>query len=282
MTHVNTFDAKIHNTGDTVFFKKMHSLQNDFILIETNQEAGTRLLQDATFIKRISQRRDGVGCDQLLFLTPSLDAGVHADITIYNCDGAEVEACGNGTRCAGFLLAQKYGIDTVRLRTKAGVLTAHVVCDREVEVTQGVPSMLRDEPLDLTAFGFEEGYATSMGNPHLVVPVEADFDPQRLQYVGPRLESHAFFPKKTNVEFVVAEGSQVRLWVWERGAGRTKACASGACAAVYALLTQELLQCAPTTPVLLEGGEMWVTHKDDGTFAHRAEVVPVFDGHFSL
>ena len=262
-------------TADAVPFKKMHSLQNDFVLLETAQPVFPQL------ITHMASRRTGVGCDQLLVIGPAAQSDVHATVKIYNADGSEVEACGNGTRCVVWLLAQKYGLSSIVVETKAGLLKGQVTCERDVEIMQGKPRFLTDEPLDLEAFGLQEGYAVDIGNPHLVVPLDADFDPSRFQYLGPRLESHAFFPNKANVEFVMIDEGCVRLWVWERGVGRTRACASGASAAVFALLKEGLLQ-NTTTPVKLEGGEMWVTLKADGTITHRAEVNLVFDGTFSL
>lgn len=259
------------NTG--LPFKKMHSLGNDFVILEGAFDA-----RRAT-IKALADRRHGVGCDQVLHVLPSSKSGVHASLRIYNADGSEAEACGNGTRCIVWALAKKYGTPHIKIETAAGILDGQVFSKTEVEVTQGIPQSLIEGPLPLEEFGFEEGYAISMGNPHLVIPVDS-FDPERMCRVGPRLEVHPFFKGKTNIEFVQIHKDHLQLWVWERGAGRTRACASGASAAVFAVLQEGLMK-GDTVRVSLEGGTLWVTWSPGNPIRHRGAVSFVFQGTYS-
>ena len=254
-------------------FQKMHSLGNDFVVVG-EAFSGTK---DA--VRMLADRRRGVGCDQVLQVLPSREKDVHAFLKIFNPDGTEVEACGNGTRCVMWSLAQKYGTPHIQVATKAGVLSGRAFGGREVEVVQGTPKLLSEDPLDLEDFTLSEGYAVDMGNPHLVVPVE-DFNPEKMCRLGPRLEAHSFFSHKTNVEFVQIQGDTLKLWVWERGAGRTQACASGASAAVFVLLREGLLK-GEAVLVTLEGGPLLVSWKEGMPVTHRAEVVPVFEGVLS-
>ena len=251
-------------------FQKMHSLGNDFVIF------GSDLTLLPETIKKVAHRRYGVGCDQVLQVLPSLKDDVHGFLRIFNADGTAAEACGNGTRCVMWDLARRYGISDIVVETEAGRLSGRLVGERDVEVVQGQANFLSEDPLDLSDFGVEEGFSVSMGNPHLVIPVK-NFDPGCMERIGPRLEVHPFFAHKTNVEFVQLEDDGVRLWVWERGAGRTQACASGASAAVFALAQDGLLK-GQSHLVRLEGGPLWVTLGDNNIVKHRAEVSFVFEG----
>ena len=254
----------------SAYFQKMHSLGNDFVIFGGDIE----LSQDN--IKTVAHRRYGIGCDQVLQVLPSNKENVHGLMRIFNADGTSAEACGNGTRCVMWDLAKRYGTSEIVVETPAGLLKGSVVGESDVEVTQGRASLLADAPLRLGDFGFEEGYAVNMGNPHLVIVVEK-FDPERMCHVGPRLEAHPFFPQKTNVEFVQIQEGNIRLWVWEGGAGRTEACASGASAAIFALAHEGFIQ-GVNHLVNLDGGPLWVTLRNDHLVAHRAQVSFVFEG----
>ncbi|TGW14751.1 diaminopimelate epimerase [Candidatus Hepatobacter penaei] len=256
-------------------FKKMHSLGNDFVIFDEPAHVTPDM------IRFLSDRRLGVGCDQVLEVLPSSRDNVHAALRIFNADGTEAEACGNGTRCVMWNLAQTYGTSCVTIESSSGLLTGRVMDHQEVEVTQGMPHLLSDEALPLDDFGCDEGYAVTMGNPHLVVPVTR-FSPDNMTRIGPRLEAHPFFPDKTNVEFVRQNpDGTLTLWVWERGTGRTQACASGTCAAVFALKHEGILE-HDTVLVHLEGGDLWVTCRPDAPIAHRGSVALVFEGSIQL
>lgn len=255
--------------AEPIAFLKMHSLGNDFVII-AQDKISTQLVQ------QLSNRRLGVGCDQVLTVVKSAAAHVHGDMRIYNADGSEAEACGNGTRCVMWHLARTYGGPTVRLKTETGILDGRVTDDHEVEVTQGMPRLLQEEPLDISEFGFSEGWAVSMGNPHLVVPVDT-LDEDKCCRAGARLSAHPFFPEKANVAFACVQENSIKLWMFERGAGPTPACASGASAAVFALVQAELLS-EGAHAVQVENGVLWVTCHAQQPLRHRASVSYVFDG----
>jgi len=255
------------------FFKKMHSLCNDFVILH---HAGPL---KSWQVKAFADRRLGVGCDQVLLWAPSEKPDIHAALRIYNADGQEVEACGNGTRCVMWELSQHYGVPSLQVETRAGLVKGYVQGGSDIAVSQGMARFLSEEPLPLGDFGVLEGFAIDIGNPHLVVPVEGAFDQERLCRLGPRLEAHSFFENKTNVEFVKVTPQGVKLFVWERGVGSTKACASGASAAVFALYKEGLLN-EPCALVSMEGGDLWVSVDPGGVVSHRADVSLVFQGTF--
>jgi diaminopimelate epimerase len=253
-------------------FIKMHGLGNDFVVLDNPSLSLTEAL-----ITFLAHRRTGVGCDQVLVLRPSADAHLHGVLEIYNADGSGAEACGNGTRCVMAYLAAKYGLETVHVQGPQGILEGVVHAPDDVSVVQGTPKVLTEDPLDLSDFSLEEGYGVSLGNPHLVTFVKEE-KVQSLCRIGPRLEVHPFFPQKTNVEFVcIRDDKTIDLFVWERGAGRTTACASGACAAVAAGVEAGLLR-AGTILVNLEGGPLWVTYTPGGKITQRGGVAKVFEG----
>lgn len=267
MTGILKSASALHKGG--LSFDKMHSLGNDFVILEGGQDL------KADFVRCIADRRLGVGCDQVMLVSPSSDAGVHAFVRIYNADGSEVEACGNGTRCVVWKLAAQYGQPDIMVETKAGRLKARVMADNVVEVQQGQPKLLSPDPLDLSDAGFQKGYAVSMGNPHLVIPVSG-WDPKVFHEAGRRLEKHPFFPNKTNVAFVTTIGD-IKLWMWERGTGPTPACASGTSAAIFALMNAGTILDG-TCPVHLDHGLMWVTWRSGQPISHRATASFVASG----
>ena len=257
-------------------FLKMHGLGNDFGILA---EPSTAL--NADLIRQMADRKRGIGFDQLLILYPSSKTNVHACLKVYNADGSQAEACGNGTRCAVFHLAQKYGVNKIVLEGPVGLLEGEVLDDREVEVIQGYGKLLSPDPLDLNAFSVTEGMPIDMGNPHLVVPVD-DKKCESLCRIGPRLEVHPFFPNKTNVSFMrIQERNKIRIQVWERGTGITEACASAACASVVAGVELGDLDPGPVL-VSLDGGVLWVTYYPGEKVRHRGQVCTVFSGDYYI
>jgi diaminopimelate epimerase len=222
-------------------FTKMHGLGNDFVVVDCRVEEWGPWPE---LSRRLAHRRLGVGCDQVLLIRPSETADFRMDI--YNADGSRVEMCGNGVRCFAKYLRQK-GItrtDEIRVETLAGVIVPRIVGEL-VEVDMGEPVLdgpripvaaegfVRERPLDL-AHGSVSVTCVSMGNPHAVLFVD-DAEAAPLESVGPQVELHPFFPNRVNVEFVqVLSAREVRMRVWERGAGVTMACGTGACAAAVA------------------------------------------------
>ncbi|MDJ0686147.1 MAG: diaminopimelate epimerase [Alphaproteobacteria bacterium] len=222
-------------------FVKMHGLGNDFVVID-ERVGGFRLSQDER--RRIADRRLGVGCDQLLILDEPSNGAADLFMRIYNPDGGEAGACGNGTRCVAALLLDELATDAAAIETTAGVLPVARADDGWFSADLGAPRLDWAEiplaremdtlRLDLEIDGYAGPSAVNMGNPHCVFFVE-DADAVPLESVGPKVEHDPLFPDRTNVEFVsVRPDGGLRMRVWERAAGITQACGSGACAALVA------------------------------------------------
>jgi diaminopimelate epimerase len=252
-------------------FLKMNGLGNDFVVVEARSAPFAPTAQE---VRAIADRASGVGCDQLISVGPAEDADAH--VRFWNADGEEVAACGNGSRCVGWLLMQSSGKDQVVIETKAGRLVATRAGERLVSVDMGLPGLdwaqiplaaahdtraldvvLYDHPALSLAPG-----AVSMGNPHVVFFVP-DIETAPVAEAGPAVERHPLFPQRVNVGFAqVKDRGRIRLRVWERGAGLTKACGTGACAALVAAARRELVDRAATLE--LDGGELFITWREDG------------------
>lgn len=251
---------------DELGFHKMQGLGNDFVIVD--RRSGKLSLSPAQ-IERIADRHLGVGCDQLLALEPSERADVF--MRVYNPDGAEVGACGNGTRCVGRLMMEQGGGTQVRIETQADVLTVRAGV-QGYSVDMGRPRFGWDEiplakpmdtlALDLTLGPLERPTAVNMGNPHVVFFVDAA-DDVPIEELGPELEHHPLFPERANIGIAeVRDAGTIRLRVWERGAGLTPACGSGACAALVAAACRELSDRA--ADLLLDGGRLRIIWNDAG------------------
>jgi len=242
-------------------FTKMHGLGNDFIVVNGLEENYPNLADRAA---KLCDRRFGIGCDQLLVIRPSERADFKMDI--YNNDGSQVEMCGNGIRCVAQYLVD-YGASTkteLAIETLAGIIRPRLV-DGLVEVDMGepvldgkeIPTTLEGKILDrpLTVEGQNlEITCVSMGNPHCVIFVE-DVAKAPVTTLGPVLERHPLFPKRINVEFIQVLGpAELKMRVWERGAGETLACGTGACASLVAAVLTGRAQREAT--LHLKGGDL--------------------------
>jgi diaminopimelate epimerase len=247
-------------------FVKMQGLGNDFVVFD-RREGGEGLSPQV--VQRVADRRFGVGCDQVLILEPSAEA--HAFMRIFNPDGSEAEACGNGTRCVARLLMDQANARAVAIETVAGVLEVEVGATGYT-VDMGVPrSGWREIPLgreaDTDALPLVKGplanpVAVNMGNPHAVFFV-ADLTTVPLHELGPGLEHDGWFPERANIEVVqVLDRHRLRVRVWERGAGITLACGSGACAALVAAVRRGLAE--RTADVMLDGGTLRISWNEEG------------------
>ena len=268
-------------------FIKMHGLGNDFVVLDLRQRP---LELDAAQARGIANRRTGVGCDQVIAIEPSEQGD--AFMRIRNADGEEVEACGNGTRCVASLLFGELGRDRVTIETVAGLLRASANDDGMVTVDMGPARLQWDEiPLaremdtlhvDLaigpaSAPVLSDPCCVNMGNPHAVFFVD-DVEAIDIHTVGPMLESHPLFPEKANIGFAqVLDRGQVRLRVWERGAGLTLACGSGACAAAVAAHRRDLT--GRNMLLQLDGGELHLEWREsDGHVLMTGPVSTSFSG----
>ena len=241
-------------------FIKMHGLGNDFVVIDSTKNQYTL---NKSSIQLISDRRFGVGCDQVIEMKPSAKEDIY--MKIYNSDGTEAEACGNAARCVAGLLFASNQKKEVSIETVAGVLKAESEEDGLIKVDMGKPSFFwKDIPLssDISHISFEElslinGLAVNMGNPHIVFFVK-DINEVDINKVGPLVENSPYFPEKVNVEVCqIINKSKVKVTVWERGAGKTLACGTGACAALVAAYKNNLTN--PTAEIVLNGGSLNIT-----------------------
>ena len=241
-------------------FIKMHGLGNDFVVIDSTKNQYTI---NKSSIQLISDRRFGVGCDQVIEMKPSAKEDIY--MKIYNSDGTEAEACGNAARCVAGLLFASNQKKEVSIETVAGVLKAESEEDGLIKVDMGKPSFFwKDIPLssDISHISFEElslinGLAVNMGNPHIVFFVK-DINEVDINKVGPLVENSSYFPEKVNVEVCqIINKSKIKVTVWERGAGKTLACGTGACAALVAACKNNLTD--PAAEIVLNGGSLNIT-----------------------
>ena len=255
-------------------FIKMNGLGNDFIIVETRGDTPFRPTPEA--VRALSDRRTGVGCDQLIAIEPSPNGD--AFMRIWNAQGEEVSACGNATRCVGWLVMQATGRAEALVETRAGLLGVTDAGDKRVTVDMGRPGLdWRDIPLaeEMDTRGIELQVGpidnpvlhtpgcVSMGNPHVVFFVP-DISVAPVAEVGPMIEHHFLFPEGVNVGFAqILATDRIRYRVWERGTGITKACGTGACAAAVAANRRRLT--GRNVTVVMDGGELeieWRTADD--------------------
>ncbi len=275
----------------TLAFTKMHGLGNDFVMIDAVRQ-DIRLTEAQ--VRYLADRNFGVGCDQLLVVEPAQAPGVDFRYRIFNADGGEVEQCGNGARCFARFVFDQGLTDKreIRVETKKGIITPRLEADGSVTVDMGVPVL---NPADVPFVSDSEAWvqpldvagtvvaitAVSMGNPH-AVQVVADVDTAPVAEQGPLIEHHPRFPARVNAGFLqVVDAHRVRLRVFERGAGETLACGTGACAAVVAGILRELL----VSPVTVEtrGGELSIAWNGIGTpVMMTGPAVTVFSGTLTL
>ena len=252
-----------------VAFTKMHGLGNDFIVFEAPADA----VISAEAIRRLADRRTGIGFDQALLLQPPQAAGTDVFYRIFNADGSEVEQCGNGARCIGRLVAGRLSRREVVMDSPAGRVDAVLRDDGQVSVDMGEPNFdPASLPFEATrradVYPLRVGQselrisAVSMGNPHAVILVPSVRD-AAVDTLGPAVENHSRFPKRTNVGFMeVVDRGHIRLRVFERGVGETQACGTGACAAVAAGVQLGLLDTEVTVDAL--GGSLTIRWEGPG------------------
>lgn len=260
-------------------FIKMHGAGNDFVVIDSR---GRGAVVTPGLAKALGDRNRGVGFDQLAEIRSSEDADFALDF--WNNDGTMAGACGNATRCVSDLVMQGLGRDSIELVTARGRLSAQRLADGRVSVNMGHPQRdWREVPLahdtDLMHLPMPgDPVAVGMGNPHCVFFVP-DAEAVDLHDLGPRVEHDALFPQRTNVEFASLIGpDHLRMRVWERGAGVTLACGSGACATAVAAHLRGLTGRQVTLD--LDGGVLEIDWRADGVWM-TGPVARVFDGVLS-
>ena len=264
----------------TLKFTKMQGAGNDFVMLD-----GIRQDIEPTpaLIRYLADRRFGIGADQVLMVERARLPGVDFRYRIFNCDGDEVEQCGNGARCFAVFVREEGLTDktSIRVETMKAVIEPEVRPDGRVTVNMG-PARKAPEVLPFVPEGLESGTegasriyhahlscsdvwfsALSMGNPHAVVFMHG-IDNLDLSGIGPQFEHHPLFPRRTNTEFVEVVGRHhLKMRVWERGNGETPACGTGACAAVVAAVENGYCKKGVDVTVKVRGGDLLVNYTDD-------------------
>jgi diaminopimelate epimerase len=264
-------------------FIKMHGLGNDFVVIDAR---GQPFALDAAGARAIADRRRGVGCDQLIVMEPPLNGKADVFMRIHNADGGEVAACGNASRCVAALVMEESGTGRCIVETRAGLLQAEAVDRGRITVDMGMAGLswqaipLADEAdtrcLDLSLGPLSGPVAVSIGNPHAVFFVE-DAEAVELARLGPELEHHRMFPERANIGVAQLAGpDRLRVRVWERGVGLTRACGTGACAAAVAAHRRELT--GRQVEVVLDGGPLAIEWRADGHVLMTGPVATSFTG----
>ena len=276
-------------------FRKMHGLGNDFVVIDARVRAVPITARRAA---ALADRQTGIGCDQLIVLEPSADADVR--MRIFNPDGGEVEACGNASRAVGLLLADEHPGQPTRIETRSetrietlgGTIVAHAGA-HGISVEMGRPRFEWDAiplafAMDTLAMpvGWEDlqqPVAVNVGNPHVVFFVP-DADAVDLARLGPVIETDPLFPKRINVNVASVTGPDaITLHVWERGAGLTRACGTGACATAIAAMRRRLAGTGASgrkVVVTLPGGPLTIEWRDDDQIVMTGPATTSFTGLF--
>ena len=272
----------------TIGFRKMNGLGNDFVVLDARPRA---LALGPDTVRAIADRKEGIGCDQIIALEPSQ----HADVfmRIWNADGGEVGACGNAARCVAGLVAAERGQSKVSIETESGVLGAVVNEDGSVTIDMGAPRFGWDEiPLaepfhDTRRIELQLGpiddpvlhtpSVVNVGNPHCLFFVD-DVEAHDLKRFGPMLEHHPLFPERANISLVQVLGPEaIKVRTWERGAGLTRACGTAACAAAVAAARRELA--GRKIKVTLPGGDLLIEWREsDGHILMTGPYALDFEG----
>lgn len=273
-------------------FTKMHGLGNDFMVIDAISQ---KVRLNSELVRQLADRNRGVGFDQLLLVEPPSEPDMDFNYRIYNADGSEVEHCGNGARCFAQFVRDKGLVlrDVISVKTARGKAVLSITGRDMVEVDMGAPEL---EPsqiplqadqqadvyrLEIEGHGEIELGAVSMGNPHGVVLVDS-VERAPVEELGPILESHPRFPNRANIGFMqIVNRNEIRLRVYERGAGETQACGTGACAAVVSGVLRGLLDA--DVKVHLPGGDLQIRWEGKGSSVMMTgPVASVYEGQIYL
>jgi diaminopimelate epimerase len=256
----------------------MHGLGNDFVILDARAEP---LAINEARARAIADRRTGIGCDQLILLEPSAEADLR--MRIFNADGGEVEACGNAARCVALLEGGERRIET------AGGIIRSLANGASATVDMGVPRFGWEEipvayAMDTSRMpvGWDElraPFAVNVGNPHLVFFVP-DAAAVPLDLLGPEIEQDPLFPHRINVNVATLRDEHIELYVWERGAGLTRACGTGACATAVAAISQKLAR--SPVQVRLPGGTLTIEWSPGETIRMSGAATHVFTGELDF
>jgi len=276
-----------------ILFTKSVALGNDFIILDARE---TDLSLTGEQICKLANRRYGVGCDQLILLLPPQNQHAHVRAKFFNADGSESGACGNGARCAARLIMEEENLEEVFIQTQGALCQAKWAKEKkgdgkQISITIGMPHfawnhipLASPEALRDVSYNTIASFCVNVGNPHAVFFV-GDVDAVPLASIGPQIENHQAFPEKINVGFAqIVNAGTVRLRVWERGAGYTMACGTGACAAAVAAIHQKLVSSASRAPlrVIQEGGELLVDWQEGQPITMIGPAQITFSGEIDI
>ena len=261
-----------------VQFHKMHGLGNDFVIFDARKGA---VEMNETRARAIADRKTGIGCDQLILLEPSIRADVR--MRIFNSDGGEVGACGNVTRCVALLLGGDTSIETEGGLISGSAREGAAVADmgeprfgwQEIPIAYAMDT----DALPVGWGPLENPAAVNVGNPHVVFFVD-DADAIELEALGPQIERDPLFPERVNVNVASVADGAIKLRVWERGAGLTRACGTGACATAVAAIRKKLA--ASPVEVRLPGGTLHIEWSPGDTIKMTGTAAHVFTGDLDL
>ena len=259
----------------------MHGLGNDFIIFDNIKNP---IIHQPDFVQQMSNRRIGVGCDQLMIIE-NTSIKENFKVKMYNSDGSETGACGNGVRCIADYLMKKENIDNLYIETISGKLK----CNKDkhdVTVNMGRPRfewneipLAKKQNTQKVSLSDFEAFCLSMGNPHAVIFLSSlsKLEELNLDLIGPLLEKNSVFPEFANIEFAcVLENGVIRMRVWERGVGITQACGSGACATSVAASVLGLS--SKNNKIILDGGNLYIKWLEDKTVTLTGMTERVFEG----
>ena len=264
-------------------FIKMHGLGNDFVIIDNIENLDE--IKNKEILKKIGSRNFGIGCDQILIIESNNYE--NAEVSIFNNDGSESGACGNGVRCVAFYLMNKINTKKIKIKTISGSLDCWIenkICFVNMgkpvfEWTQ-IPLSKKVESQVIQIDKFEL-FCVSMGNPHGVIFFENEDELNKvdIESIGKKIQSNDTFPESINVEFAaILKDKTIRMKVWERGAGRTLACGTGACATLVAAQQKNLSQ--RKNDIILDGGKLTINWLESNDVIMSGEVKLVFKGNF--
>ena len=251
-------------------YTKMHGLKNDFIIIDARAK---KIFLNKKNIRKISNRKKGLGCDQLVIIEKPKKKKTSAFIKFYNSDGSITKACGNATRCVAFLLMKEFKRKKIALETESTLVNAFLTKNNQVSVDIGkayfkwkqIP-LKRKVNINKVNFNIDSYINPTLinvGNPHIIFFMQ-NLKKINLKKVGPKIEKNPLFPERINVNFAkILKNNKIELRVWERGAGITKACGTGASATAVAAIKNKLIN-KRICYIHMDGGKLKVEYKKNG------------------
>ena len=271
----------------TTNFIKMHGLKNDFVIIDGREK---KIHLSKNQIKKIANRKIGLGCDQIIILEKPKNKKTFGFIKIFNSDGSETKACGNASRCVAFLLMKELKTKKTIIQTKAGLLNAFLKKNKEVSVDIGkayfkwnqipLKRKMKDKELNFKINNLNNAFTINVGNPHIIFFTK-DVKKINLKKIGPKIEKHSLFPERINVNFAeILSNNKISLKVWERGVGITKACGTGASATTVAAIKKKLIN-GRICYIQMDGGKLKIEYKKNGHIVMTGPVKTITKGNLN-